>query len=84
MLEQNYPNPFNPQTTIGYFLPTSAYVQLDVFDVLGRKVAVLVQEKQQAGHQQVVFDAANLANGVYVYRIRAGSFVGEYKMLLLK
>lgn len=83
-LQQNYPNPFNPVTQIRYDLPRDSDVRMEVYDLVGRRVAVLVNERQQAGSHQVSFEASNLASGIYVYRIRAGSFVKTHKMTLLK
>jgi len=83
-LMQNYPNPFNPTTIIRYQLPTASVVQLEVFDVLGKKVASLVNSKQAAGDYSVLFDASNLSSGVYFYRLQAGSFVQTKKMLFIK
>jgi phosphatidylserine/phosphatidylglycerophosphate/cardiolipin synthase-like enzyme len=83
-LSQNYPNPFNPVTRIRYSLPTQSRVSLKVYDILGREVAVLVNESQSAGTYSVQFGAANLASGVYFYRLEAGRHVAQHKMLLLK
>ncbi len=83
-LMQNYPNPFNPTTNITYQLSTFSEVKLEVFDVLGRKVASLVNATQPVGAYTVTFNAANLASGVYFYRLQAGSFVETKKMLLVK
>jgi len=83
-LEQNYPNPFNPTTTIAYALPRSAMVRLCVYDILGREVAVLVNERRDAGFHEVKFDGSNLASGVYFYRLTAGDFVQSKRMLVLK
>ena len=68
-LFQNYPNPFNPMTTIEYQLPVSGIVKLAVFDLLGRQVAVLVNERTDAGKHQVAFDATGLSSGLYFYRL---------------
>ncbi|MER3522874.1 MAG: peptidase M1 [Ignavibacteria bacterium] len=70
-LSQNYPNPFNGGTTIPYDIPTRSFVVLELYDVLGRKVRTLVNELQEPGYKRVQLDAANLASGVYVYRLRA-------------
>lgn len=83
-LKQNYPNPFNPSTTISYSLSENSKVTLDVFDLMGRKVATLVNGKQNAGEQSVSFDANSLASGVYIYRLVAGSQQFTRKMILLK
>ena len=83
-LNQNYPNPFNPTTTISYTLPADSRVNLTVFDALGRVVMTLVDEDQARGVHRVVFDGQGLSNGVYVYRLSAGSFVDLKKFVLLK
>ena len=83
-LEQNYPNPFNPSTTITYELPRAFQVTLTVFDILGREVSVLVNERREAGVYEVKLDASELASGVYLYRLTAGSFVQTKKMLVVK
>jgi hypothetical protein len=83
-LNQNYPNPFNPTTTISYTLPADTRVNLTVFDALGRTVMTLVDEDQARGMHRVVFDGQGLSNGVYVYRLSAGSFVDLKKLVLLK
>jgi probable HAF family extracellular repeat protein len=83
-LNQNYPNPFNPTTTISFSLPKREHVTLKVFDVLGREVATLVNEELNPGEHSVVFNAQNLTSGVYFYRLRAGSFVEQRKMVWVK
>jgi hypothetical protein len=83
-LEQNYPNPFNPTTTIRFALPEQAVVTLKIFDILGREVATLMDEKLEAGVHKVVFDARGLPSGVYIYQLRAGSFVQQKKLALVK
>jgi hypothetical protein len=83
-VEQNYPNPFNPTTVISYQLPVASTVRLAVYDILGREVAVLVNEKKGPGSYTVRFSATGLASGVYLYRIQAGDFVQTKKLLLLK
>lgn len=83
-LNQNYPNPFNPSTNIKFELPKSSVVRLSVFDMLGREVSVLVNERRNAGVYEVKFDGSNLASGVYFYRLQAGDYVASKKMLVLK
>jgi hypothetical protein len=83
-LAQNYPNPFNPSTILSYQLPTAGHVDLRVYDVLGREVAVLVNGVQTAGTHSVTFNASSLATGVYMYRLTSGSMTDVKKMLLMK
>jgi hypothetical protein len=83
-LYNNYPNPFNPATTISFDLPRPGDVTLQVFDMLGRVVAVLAQGRMEAGKHQRTFDATRLSSGVYFYRLTAGSFVQTRKLLLLR
>jgi len=83
-LWQNYPNPFNPSTNVRYELPTSSDVRLSVYDLLGREVSVLVNERKEAGVHQVTFDASDLASGVYFYRLQAGDFVQTHKLCLVR
>ena len=97
VLEQNYPNPFNPSTTINYKIPVvdalnsaEVYVTLKVYDMLGRKVATLVNEEKLPGNYEVNFDASNaeqgryMSSGIYFYKLTAGNFSETKKMLLLK
>ena len=89
VLYQNYPNPFNPITTLHYDLPENSYVNVTVYDMLGRAVKTLVNSTQDAGLKSVVWNAANdygnpVSAGVYLYQIRAGDFVQTRKMVLLK
>lgn len=85
-LEQNYPNPFNPSTKIGYRVSGlgSSWVKLSVYDMLGREVAVLVNQQNPAGNYSVTWNASGMASGVYYYRIAAGSFVDSKRMILVK
>jgi hypothetical protein len=83
-LSQNYPNPFNPSTNIGYHISKESFVSLRVYDLLGREVAVLVNEVRRPGEYIVKLDARKLSSGVYFYTLRAGSFVQSKKMLLLR
>jgi hypothetical protein len=83
-LSQNYPNPFNPTTTITYEIPKALQVRLTVYDILGREVQTLVNEMKQPGRYETTFNASKLASGVYLYRLRAGGFVGTKKLLVIR
>jgi hypothetical protein len=83
-LYNNYPNPFNPVTTIQYDLRESGFVQLKIFDILGKEVADLVNEIKEQGRHYITFDAENLPSGVYVYSLRVNDFVSNRKMTILK
>jgi hypothetical protein len=83
-LDQNYPNPFNPSTTIQYELGQSNRVRLEVFDLLGRRVALLVDATQPVGSHQVTFDASHLSSGMYLYRLSSGNEVRTRTMILMK
>ena len=88
-LHQNYPNPFNPTTTILYDLPEAATVHLVIYDVLGRQVRTLVNQDLTAGYHTAIWDATDdmgrpLSGGLYIYRIKAGSYSKTRKMVLLK
>ncbi len=83
-LQPSYPNPFQSKAAIEYALPEAAKVKLDVYDVLGRKVATLVDREQPAGRHRATLRASGLAPGVYVYRLRAGDFEGTGRMVLVK
>jgi hypothetical protein len=83
-LLQNYPNPFNPTTVVRSQLPVASNVKLVIYDVLGREVAVLVNERRAAGMYQDSFVGSGLSSGVYLYRLTAGNFVSTKTMLLVK
>ena len=83
-LFQNYPNPFNPTTTIEYTIPRSGFVDLTIFDILGRKVATLINENQTAGNYSVKFNCSGLSSGVYLYRLRSDDFISTKKLVLMK
>ncbi len=83
-LEQNYPNPFNPTTTVRFAIPRNEHVTLKVYDLLGREMATLVDEVQGSGFKSIEFDAAQLASGVYIYRLTAGSFSSSKKLMVVK
>jgi hypothetical protein len=83
-LHQNYPNPFNPTTTIRYDLPRDGHVRLTVYNLLGERVAELLNEWQSAGSHEVHFEAADLSSGMYFCRLESGGFTAQTKMLLMK
>ena len=88
-LYQNYPNPFNPETTIGFALPQQSSVVLEVYNVLGEKVKVLIDETMAAGHHTAVWDGRNqsgseAASGIYLYRLKTDNFQTSKKMIFLK
>lgn len=84
-LSQNYPNPFNPSTNIRFDLPKAADVKMEVFNTIGAKVAVLVNDRKSAGSYTIRFDASHLASGMYFYRFTAdGKVIATQKMLLIK
>lgn len=83
-LKQNYPNPFNPSTTIQYNIPVFSHVNLDIYDILGRRIETLVNSNKEPGHYFVIFKAKNLASGVYFYRLKAGTFVEIKKLVIMK
>jgi hypothetical protein len=88
-LQQNFPNPFNPSTTIRYDIKTQSRVRIEAYNTLGQRVAILVDDLQSAGRYTRQFNAANLASGVYFYRITASALKGEnftktLKMVLVK
>jgi len=76
--------PLNPSTLIRYGLPEASHVILSVFNTLGQRVALLVDEKQEAGYREVTFDASRLTSGMYFYRLQAGNFNSVKKMSLVK
>jgi hypothetical protein len=83
-LNQNYPNPFNPTTTITFSIPKDAFVEMKLYDVIGREVATLVSDPYRAGVYRFDFNASNLSSGIYFYQITAGDFKDIKKMMLLK
>jgi len=83
-LEQNYPNPFNPETRIRYQVSSISPVTLRIYDILGNEVTTLVNEQKEPGYYEVEFSASQLASGVYIYCLQAGSYVSTKKMMLLK
>ncbi|MCK4606507.1 MAG: T9SS type A sorting domain-containing protein [candidate division Zixibacteria bacterium] len=83
-LHQNYPNPFNPVTQISFALPRAASVRLEVYNIMGQKVATLLDETLEAGEHSAMWDGSTVASGVYFYRLNTGEFSETRKMMLLK
>jgi len=83
-LEQNYPNPFNPTTTISWQSPLGIWQIVKIYDVLGREIAILVNEEKPAGTYEIKFNASNIPAGVYFYQLKAGDFIETKKMVLMK
>ncbi len=83
-LSQNYPNPFNAQTAIRFSLRDDCHVTLDIFNMLGQKVATIVDENMPAGHHTAKWNVDNAASGMYLYRLTAGNFVDTRKLVLMK
>jgi len=83
-LSQNYPNPFNPTSVINYALPEAGQVRISVYNILGKKVADLVDQAQPAGYHQVDIDALNYASGIYYYVMKAKGFSAVKKMAIVK
>ncbi|MBK9405482.1 MAG: phospholipase D-like domain-containing protein [Ignavibacteria bacterium] len=84
LLSQNYPNPFNPRTEISYEVPAAKLVKLTVYNILGKEMAELVNERQSPGRYKVSFDASNLTSGVYFYTLSTDNFTETKRMILLK
>ena len=88
-LQQNYPNPFNPTTVIEYQIPRPVHVQLEIYNILGGKIATLIDGEQDGGFYTVSWNGRDQQNhmvtsGIYIYRLNAGQFTSVKKMLLLK
>ncbi len=83
-LYQNYPNPFNPSTNIKYQIANNSFVTLKVYDVLGKEVAVLINQYQKAGNYEIQFSKNNIPSGIYFYRITAGDYSDVKKMIVTK
>ena len=83
-LFDNYPNPFNPETIIQYSIAEPTGVRLIIYDILGREIKVLVNEKKEPGNYEVSFDAKDLSSGIYIYRIETKNFTKSQKMVLMK
>jgi hypothetical protein len=88
-LHQNYPNPFNPTTTLRYDLPETGLVKINIYDMLGKHIKILINQTQDAGYKSVIWDATNdygkpVSAGIYLYQIQAGEYMQTKKMVLLK
>ena len=83
-LIQNYPNPFNPVTNIQFDIPEVAEIRLDVYNILGEKVATLAHGRHEPGRYNVNWDASGMASGMYFYIIRSAKFTATRKLLLMK
>jgi hypothetical protein len=83
-LYQNYPNPFNPATTIRFELPEDGIVNIEIYDILGRRVKTLLNEFRGANRYEINFNAEGLSSGVYIYRLKINNFIDSKKMLYLK
>jgi hypothetical protein len=83
-LYQNYPNPFNPSTTIRFDLPKASFVRVRLYDLLGRQIVTLMEEKLAAGNHKLEFDGSFLSSGIYFYYLEADGFVQAMKMTLIE
>ena len=83
-ISPNYPNPFNALTTIDYRLPKTLSVKIGIFDILGNRIDLISDGRQEAGEHRIIWNAADLSSGVYYYKIQAGDFAKTGKMLLQK
>jgi len=81
-LHQNYPNPFNPRTMISYSIPQSGFVKLNIYNIPGREIQILMNEFQPAGLYNFDFDASQLSDGVYFYQLKVGNRYSETKKML--
>jgi hypothetical protein len=83
-LHPAFPNPFNPYTTINYTLHINGHVQLSVYDLRGNEIKTLVNQSQNSGEYSVLFDASNVASGMYIYRLKVGSFEQSRRIILIR
>jgi hypothetical protein len=83
-IAKNYPNPFNPTTTIEFDIPERTNVKLIIYDILSREVETLIDKELEPGKYKINFTAINLPSGVYFYRLQAGNFIEQKKMILIK
>jgi hypothetical protein len=83
-LSQNYPNPFNPSTKIRFDLPKQSFAKLNVYDVIGKKISILINKELNAGTYEIEWNASAYPSGIYFYVLSAGDFKGTRKMILIK
>jgi len=83
-LENNYPNPFNPITVIKFYVPEPTFVKLNVFDILGNKIRVLINEEKESGYHKILFDGSALPSGVYFYSLQTSKYSQTKKMILIR
>jgi hypothetical protein len=83
-LAQNYPNPFNAQMKITYSLALRGYVSIDIFDILGRRIAQLSEGTREPGNHEIIWDATGMPTGIYFYKLKAGEYQETKRMVLLK
>jgi hypothetical protein len=83
-LSQNYPNPFNPTTRILFDIPRSGIIRISIYDILGREVAILIDQLMNAGSYKIDFDATAISSGVYFYKLQADGFSDTKKMIIMK
>lgn len=83
-LFQNFPNPFNPNTRISFYLPEESDVNLSIYDVTGKKIATLIDGKTKKGYNELIWEPLNLASGIYFYKLEAGNYTAERKMVIVK
>jgi len=84
VLSQNYPNPFNPSTTINYSIAKVGHIKLNIYDILGNKVASVVDENKQPGNYSVLFNASTLPSGIYFYRLESEGYSDTKKFIFMK
>jgi len=83
-LEQNYPNPFNPSTSIQFRIPENSFVTLKIYNVLGKEITTLVNEKLNTGKYEIEWNASEYPSGVYFYQLKTNDFAETKKMILVK
>ena len=84
ILHSAYPNPFNPTTQLKYGLSKNAHVTISIYDIVGRKIVELINNKQQAGYHTVIWNGSQHASGIYFVKMEAGDFISTQKLMLVK